>query len=899
MTPLHTLLDQTWVHNLGWTLVQFLWQGTVISVAYAILRALVARSLTARARYAMACATLALMTAAPVATFLLRPTLALDAPLTAWPLPSPGAWEPLLPWLVAAWFTGAAIFSLRLLTGWSATTRLRTRGVRPAPPEWQQKLDRLIHQLRVSRPARLLVSSLVEVPTVVGWLRPVILMPVGALTGLPAAHIEALLAHELAHVRRRDYLVNILQSVAEAVLFYHPAVWWISGEIRTERELSCDDIAVAACGDALTYARALAELESQRPAHREPALAATGAPLLLRIRRLIGHPAGASHTLPGPGAALAMSVLWLAGIGAMVAHGAPVRPPSTPRPAVAQTMPAIQPSPPDPTPAPAPVEVSQARRPILNSLLFSPYGPAPRPQAAPAPQPEPASISGTATDAATGLPVKKVQVLLQNPSNRYGTMTDDAGKFSVEVEPGSYIVTAARIGYLSATFGAPDGLLSSTFRVNIEEGESRTDIDFKLRPQGVITGRVVNADGEPVPNIVVAPMTVRYAGGQRRLLPAGSQLTDERGEYRVFGLAPGTYYVSASGRAAAARSGERATSIATYYPGTLDPQSALTVTVASGRTTAGIDLTIVDARTTSVRGRVQNLTGITDTPISLTLTPASEFRSLSPTQATTGPDGRFELRGVLPGSYLLSAQMRRTTNHLLRASVPIVVGTDPLDNVAVTLTAGLNITGTVRLEPGSDASLGLHGISLRLGPSDGVIVAGNIPPTVQLAEDGGFTLQAINPERYRIMLNPMPAGYYIKSARIGPVDALETGLDLTQGAAGPLEIVLSPNGGSVNGVVRDDRDQPVSPAIVALIPDSPVRRTQSQWYGQTAVDASGTYSFTGLTPGDYHLVAVPRLLPGMLTDPAFLRQVDPQATKVTIREGRAETVDLKRIPQPE
>ncbi len=892
---LDALVNQQWVHDLGWTLIQFLWQGTVISVAYAILRALIARSVTARTRYTLACATLAGMTAAPIATFLLRPTLALDAPLTAWPLPSPGAWEPLLPWLVAAWFAGAAVFSLRLLGGWRATTRLRTHGVRPAPPEWQQKLSDLIHELRVSRPAHLLVSSLVEVPTVVGWLRPVILMPVGALTGLPAAHIEALLAHELAHVRRLDYLVNILQSIAEAILFYHPAVWWLSDEIRTERELSCDDIAVAACGDALTYARALAELESQRPAHREPALAATGAPLLMRIRRLIGHAPSASHTLPGPGAALAMSVLWLAGIGAMVAHGAPV-PQPTPRPAAAQSMPAIQPS---PQPAPAPVETAQARRPILNTLLFSPYGPAPKPQAATAPEPKPASLSGTITDAVTELPLKKVQVVVQDPPNRYGTMTDDAGKFSIEVAPGAYMISASRIGYLSATFGAPDGLLARS-RVEVDAGQARTDIDFKLRPHGVITGRLVNADGEPVPNMVVAPMTIRYAGGQRRLLPAGSSITDDRGQYRVIGLTPGTYYVSAADRASAVAAGQStAAVVTTYYPGTLDPQSALTVAVASGRTTEGIDLTMVDAQTTSVRGRVENLTGITDTPISLTLTSASEFRSLSPIQTTAGRDGRFELRGVLPGSYLLSAQMRRTMNHLLRASVPIVVGTDPLDSVAITLTAGLEISGTVRLEPGSDAALDLHSISLRLGPSDGVIVAGDIPPVVQLAEDGSFALQAINPERYRIMLNPMPAGYYIKSARAGTVDALETGLDLTQGAAGPLDIVLSPNGGSISGVVRDDRDQPVSPAIVALIPDSPVRRTQSQWYQQTAAEASGTYSFNGLTPGDYRLVAVPRLLPGTLTDPAFLRQVDPQATKVTIREGQAETVNLKRIPQPE
>src|SRR6185295_2411884 len=126
----------------------------------------------------------------------------------------------------------------------------------------------------------------VQAPTVVGWLRPVVLVPVGALAGLPADQVEALLLHELAHIRRHDYLVNILQNVAESLLFYHPAVWWISGHIRAERELCCDDMAVFVCGDSLSYARALAQLESFRPA-QVSALAANGGSLADRIARLL------------------------------------------------------------------------------------------------------------------------------------------------------------------------------------------------------------------------------------------------------------------------------------------------------------------------------------------------------------------------------------------------------------------------------------------------------------------------------------------------------------------------------------------------------------------------------------------------------------------------------------
>ena len=150
-----------------------------------------------------------------------------------------------LAWVVMVWLVGAAVFWVRLAGGWVVAARMRSMLVRRAPPEWQETLGKLGAQIGLSRPVRLLVSALVQVPTVVGWLRPVVLVPVGALGGLPAEHVEALLLHELAHIRRHDYLVNMLQSVAEALLFYHPAVWWVSGHIRAGRELCCDDVAVS------------------------------------------------------------------------------------------------------------------------------------------------------------------------------------------------------------------------------------------------------------------------------------------------------------------------------------------------------------------------------------------------------------------------------------------------------------------------------------------------------------------------------------------------------------------------------------------------------------------------------------------------------------------------------
>lgn len=179
-----------------------------------------------------------------------------------------------LPWIVPFWMAGVLALYARVLGGWMAARRLRKAGARRAPQAWQERLSRLAARLRVSKPVALLESWLVEGPVVIGFLRPVILVPASALTGLAPEQLEALLVHELAHIRRYDYLVNLVQSLVEGLLFYHPAVWWVSGMVRAEREKCCDDAAVVLCGDAPGYAAALAALEQRRWAAGQTALAA-------------------------------------------------------------------------------------------------------------------------------------------------------------------------------------------------------------------------------------------------------------------------------------------------------------------------------------------------------------------------------------------------------------------------------------------------------------------------------------------------------------------------------------------------------------------------------------------------------------------------------------------------
>lgn len=207
-----------------------------------------------------------------------------------------------LPWLVAAWGLGVLLLSFRLMGAWVRARQLRIDGTSAADPAWELVLQRLVARLGVLRPVRLLQSSVLQVPAVIGWLRPVVLMPAALTTGLTIPQLEAILAHELAHIRRHDYLVNLLQALVETLLFYHPAVWWISRQARQEREHCCDDVAVRACGDRKLYAGALMALEEHRALALLPA--ATGGDLLARIRRIAAPDLGHAETTPR----------WLAGL---------------------------------------------------------------------------------------------------------------------------------------------------------------------------------------------------------------------------------------------------------------------------------------------------------------------------------------------------------------------------------------------------------------------------------------------------------------------------------------------------------------------------------------------------------------------------------------------------------
>ena len=366
MNALTTFLQADWAERAGWALLHSLWQIAAVAAVYAI-AAFLLRGRSADSRYVLGCVAILAMLGLPIGTYAL---LSRDVPLeiaetgnppavAALPTESPSppsdlaqapivSTDPLLPiahsdpvsaetvtaktvaaeaevvptqpattdlssalrrclpWATAAWLMGVMLLSFRPLWGWFHVRRLQRHGLSPLSDTLRQTGQRVMRRLRVNRAVQFAQSALVEVPTVVGCLRPMILLPVSAITGLSAAEIELILAHELAHVRRHDWLVNLAQTVIEALLFYHPGMWWVSNQIRQERENCCDDMAVAVGGSRTVYVQALARLEEQRSATPAVVLAATGGALLTRVRRLLGKPANecgyfnATACLAGP-----------------------------------------------------------------------------------------------------------------------------------------------------------------------------------------------------------------------------------------------------------------------------------------------------------------------------------------------------------------------------------------------------------------------------------------------------------------------------------------------------------------------------------------------------------------------------------------------------------------------
>jgi beta-lactamase regulating signal transducer with metallopeptidase domain len=413
MTPLAQALSTALFH--------FIWQGIAVGVLLWIALFLLRRS-SADSRYAVSCLALAVLAAVPVITAWSLYTPLPDAKvvseaasnlavgeidaLASVPLRLTSWYVLIQAWALPAWSLGVLLFALRLAWSCGHAAALRREGT-PTETWILSIVDAAAKRVGVQRHIRVLMSSIAEVPSVVGWIRPVILLPAATIAGLTPQQLEAVIAHELAHIRRHDYLVNLLQTVVETLLFYHPVVWWTSASIRRERELCCDDLAVRSCGDAVCYARALTKLEKLRVWKPGLAMNSAHGPLFDRIQRVLTGDGGHGPSRFACAVGLLAGVLCLAfslgwaqdrqdedrvdpnkAIQELLPFVPPV-PPTPPVPPAAPLSPAIAPvAPPAPPAAPLSPAIPPAAPPLPPA---APLSPAIAPVAPPAPPAAPLS----------------------------------------------------------------------------------------------------------------------------------------------------------------------------------------------------------------------------------------------------------------------------------------------------------------------------------------------------------------------------------------------------------------------------------------------------------------------------------------------------------------------------
>lgn len=520
-------------------------------------------------------------------------------------------------------------------------------------------------------------------------------------------------------------------------------------------------------------------------------------------------------------------------------------------------------------------------------------------------------IEGQVSNVATGAPVKKAELRLQrvnlNPNTgsmqtSYSTTADAGGKFAMkDIEPGKYRLSVSRNGFVNASYGARGPNRPGT-TLSLDPGQHLKEVNFKLTPHGVVSGRVVDEDGDPVARVSVQAQSYRRYDGRKQLVPSGSASTNDLGEYRIFGLAPGRYYLSATynqmaweptlDRSAKAQPEEGY--VPTYYPGGIDLAAAAPVEVTPGADIRGMNIALSKTHTVRLRGHVNNPAGHKQN-VMIMLTPRDDAGWFSMAgRQTTDPQGDFEIRGVRPGAYTLTAQSFDGGRNL-SAHLALDVGNNNMEGIGLTLSAGMELPGVLKAE--GPQGIDVTDIHIYLEPHEREAMRFGSTPSEHVKEDGSFTLTQVSQERYDLYVRGLPDGYYIKSIRAGDEEVRDSGLDMTSGAAASLTVTIGPGAGQIDGSVQNDQQQPAAGALVVLIPNDAKRRERRDSYHTTTSDQNGRFTLKGVDPGEYKLYAWDDLESGAYMDPDVMKPFESKGVAMSIHENSRETAQLTLIPQ--
>jgi hypothetical protein len=519
-------------------------------------------------------------------------------------------------------------------------------------------------------------------------------------------------------------------------------------------------------------------------------------------------------------------------------------------------------------------------------------------------------VSGKLTNALTSEPVRKAKVSLHpdDPSKTvYTVESDAAGSFQLEnIDPGRYTLQGEKQGFVSGWYGATraDGPGST---IELKDGNNVTELALKLTPQGVIAGRVLDDEGEPVAGVTVMALRYLYMNGRRHLVPAVGAMpiqTNDLGEYRLSNLAPGRYYVQSAARPLMniQMGPEKPQSdapeeglVAVLFPNSPDAESASPVEVGPGAEVRGIDLRLKKTLVTRVTGKVMDAS--TGEPLktgAIMLYKRTGVMSILPTAmfVVQGSKGEFEMRGVAPGEYDVMAMATSDPQNMKMSISRLDVGDKPMKDVVLTLGAGADVPVTARFAPGGAAKSGdLGTIRIMLRVDDNPLASLS---NAQLDKDGAGVLKHVNPDQYKIVVTGISPENYLMSARMGNVDVLENGLDLRNGAAGTLELTIGAPAANLSGTVKNDKDELVPGASITVVAKDPKARTDMTHSGTT--DQNGHFLIAGLVPAEYRVYAWEDIEPGAGDDPEYRKPFEKMRADVDLTTAvAAAPIELKLI----
>ena len=544
-------------------------------------------------------------------------------------------------------------------------------------------------------------------------------------------------------------------------------------------------------------------------------------------------------------------------------------------------------------------------------------------------------LTGRVLDGRSGQPVQRARVVVM-PRDGEGrgiaVLTDSNGQYvATGLSPGRYTVEMSKPGFVSVSYGQRRPRQPAT-PIELREGESLRGIDVVLPPGGVVTGRVVDETGAPLPLTTIQVFRHIYRQGRRQLVPAGNDRSDDRGHYRIFGLEQGRYYVSGivprrlstSGRAPFGppfRRGDPASAFPfdgdmsasplgyapTYYPGVTNLAEASQVDVARGAEATGVDFAVRLVPTASVRGSVFGPDGAPATGARVILTPNGGIVARNAMMgARLQSNGRFEIPDVPPGQYTLRAVTRRA-----RGGRPIFGGTalfashlfsvdgSDVNDVTLVLRPGATISGRLVLETiGQGPPSALERVRVTARATEDLPLVGD--PEGRIADDLTFELANVPDGGRLLRASNVPSGWMLKAVYLDGQDVIDTPLDFGGvSRVDDVQFVLTDQVTRLSGSVRDPQDLPLTEFTVVAFPsDERFWQPQSRYVKAARPDQNANYQIEGLPSGTYLLAAVDDVQEGEWFDPRFLRQLSDAAVRVWLNEGDSTDLDLTLRTQP-